>query len=464
MRMLLLLPLLLVTLVLACNGGTIDLIDREISDGELVAMMLPQADLGSAYADLQLDDDSGFETSEDAAEDAFDEEDEAEDIVRFGRVTGYGETFISTEGFISQQGVFLIAMDLTIYESGDSASGYLRDELEDTRREVGVSRDGGILERLDEFHPEGVGDESAGMFAVLKAAEAEALPFNVTLVMFRRGRLIGEVVIVRFDEEDVRQEVTELAHKLDERILAVLRGEIEPQATPTPRPTDEPAPTPDRTGAAGVAPSDFLESFRFSLDISIEAGGSVSITSEGAFQAPDRLSCSISIALGGLSLGTSEMIIIGDDAWIDSGDGFQSTSADDFDVVDDLDLCPGSPLFWEDYDVYFDPTMLQGLPDTKNGVVATRYPIGEVFQALAPLGFLPPEAEGVSINVFDVWLATDGGWPVAMNMDMSANAETFAGEFGLPLGGEPGQQGRITLRVDISDVNSAGILIEPPLP
>ncbi len=253
MRTLLLLPLLLVTLVLACNGGPTDLTDREISDGELVAMILPQADLGPAYADLQLDDDSGFETSEDAIEDAFDEEDEAEDIVRFGRVTGYGETFISTAGFISQEGVFLIAVDVSIYESGDGASGYLQDELEDTRREVGVSRDGGILERLDEFHPEGVGDESAGMFAVLKAAEAEALPFNVTLVMFRRGRLIGEVVIVRFDEEDVRQEVTELAHKLDERILAVLRGDIEPRATPTPRLTGEPAPT-ATPGAAGVAP------------------------------------------------------------------------------------------------------------------------------------------------------------------------------------------------------------------
>ena len=113
--------------MLACTGGSTDLNDREIGDGELVAMMLPQADLGPAYADLELHDDSGFETSEDAAEDAFDEEDEAADIVRFGRVTGYGEAFISTEGFISQQGVFLIAAAVTIYESGDGASGYLRD-------------------------------------------------------------------------------------------------------------------------------------------------------------------------------------------------------------------------------------------------------------------------------------------------------------------------------------------------
>ena len=258
MRTLLLLSLSLVTLVLACNGGTTDLTDREISDGELVAMILPLADLGPAYADLKFELGSQLRTNEDAAEDAFDGEDEAEDIVRFGRVTGYVEGFIFIEGFISRQGVFLISTGVTIYESGDGASGYLRDDLEDMRREVGVDpdSDAGILERLDEYHPEGIGDESVGMFAYYTPGEAEPLPSNLTWVKFRRGRLIGEIVIVRFDEEDVREEVTELARKLDERILAVLRGDIEPRATPTPRLTGEPEPT-ATPGAAGVAPSAF---------------------------------------------------------------------------------------------------------------------------------------------------------------------------------------------------------------
>ena len=255
MRTLLLLPLSLVVLVLACTGGSTDPTDREISDGELVAMMLPLADLGPAYADLELENSSQFRTNEDAAEDAFYGEDEAEDIVRFGRVTGYAESFIFIEGFISRQGVLLISTRVTIYESGDGASGYLRDDLEDTQREVGVDpdSDAGMLERLDEYHLEGIGDESVGMFAYYTPGEAEPLPTNLTWVKFRRGRLIGEVVIVRFDEEDVREEVTELARKLDERILAVLRGDIEPRATPTPRLTGEPEPT-ATPGAARQTP------------------------------------------------------------------------------------------------------------------------------------------------------------------------------------------------------------------
>ena len=218
---------------LACNGGTTDLTDCEISDGELVAMILPLADLGPAYADLEFELGSQLRTNEDAAEDAFDGEDEAEDIVRFGRVTGYAEGFISLEALSNREGVFAIGTIVAIYESGDGASGYLRDDLEDMRREVGVNpdSDAGMLERLDEYHPEGIGDEYVGIFAYYTPGEAEPLPSNLTWVKFRRGRLIGEVTIVRFDEEDVREEVTELARKLDERILAVLRGEIEPQAT-----------------------------------------------------------------------------------------------------------------------------------------------------------------------------------------------------------------------------------------
>jgi hypothetical protein len=46
----------------ACGGGAEkDITDREITDGELSLMVLPLSDLGSQYAQFELDEDeSGF--------------------------------------------------------------------------------------------------------------------------------------------------------------------------------------------------------------------------------------------------------------------------------------------------------------------------------------------------------------------------------------------------------------------
>lgn len=252
MRTFLLHPLLLATLVLACTGSTTDLNDREISDGELVAMMLPLADLGPAYADLELDDESGFQSNEDVVKDANDKEDEAEDIERYRRVTGYQEAFTSLEALSNRDGVFGIGTIVSLYEDADGASGDLLDTVDDAKRAVGTTAYHVTLEDVEEFTLDGIGDESAKLIVSLSVSDG-GYAFYVTVVMFRRGRLIGEVVIVRYDEEDVREEVAELARKLDERILAVLRGEIEPRATPTPRLTGEPAPT-ATPGAARQAP------------------------------------------------------------------------------------------------------------------------------------------------------------------------------------------------------------------
>ncbi len=62
----------------------------------------------------------------------------------------------------------------------------------------------------------------------------------------------------------------------------------------------------------------------------------------------------------------------------------------------------------------------------------------------------------------DFWIAEDGGWPVAVNLDFSADLGALIEQFGLPAG-ESGQQGKIILRVDITDVNSSDIHVEPPM-
>ena len=460
--------------VSACGGGgEKDITDREITDGELSLMVLPLSDLGSQYAGFELSEDqSGFQSNDKTIENAFDQEDETADVQRFGRVKGYEEDYLSSEGLLGGTGPFHISTAVVLHEGADGASGNLKDGVEDAQRAVGSTKEDATLETAEKFSVEDVGQEAAGLFQKGSVEADGGLTFYQTVVGFRQGRLIGAVSITRLDDEDVRDEATALARKLDERILAVLRGEVEqpspaPTSKPSAAPTSKPgaAPTSELTPAAsaGVSPSDVLESFRFSAEMSVELDGGLVLTSDGEFEGPDRLGCTISGSLSGIAVGSDELVVIGDDAWLDAGEGFQTTTADDPDVVEDLGLCPGSPAFWEGFDFIQDPSPFPGQPDTIDGVGATRYSLGKAAEVLGSIGFLPPEMEGLTINTFDVWLAEDGGWPVALDLDFSADTEAAAEMFGLPAG-EVGAQARIAIRVDITDVNATDIHVGQPAP
>jgi hypothetical protein len=466
----------LMAVAVACGGGgPVDLTDRDITDEELALMVLPQSELGPDYADFQRDEDqSGLKSNEQTIKDAFDPEDESSDVDQFGRLNGYGDEYSSLEALTDGQGVFLIATDVDLFEGPDGASGDFRDTIDDAKRQVGETSEGVTFESAEEFVVSEIADESAGyVFRATATGDQNKITLQGTTVGLRRGRIIGSAIIVRLDDQDVGEEVTALARKLDERIQAVLRGDVqaepaaEPKPTAKPEPTAELAPTSEsaQEPSAEVSPSDFLDSFRFTAQMAAEAeDGGFALDVEGEFVAPDRLRCTMSISLNDATLGQEELVVVGDDAWIDTGGGFEATTADDPDVLDDVDVCPGSPVFWEGLDFIKDPGPLQGEPDTKNGVEATLYSLADAAEALQAIGFLPSELEGVTVNTFDVWLAEDGDWPVALDMDFSAEGEAAAGAFGLSPGEEGPQQARITVRVDITNVNDEDVHVEPPVP
>ncbi len=217
--------------VAACNGGgQTDLTSREITDEELSRMVLPLSELGPGYTGFELHEDaSGFRPNDDAGEGSFDPEDAAEDAERFGRIMGYRECYRSGVGATVGAGAYSVATAVILFENTDGASRHLRDAAEDGKRQVGATTSGGwTLEAYDEFDPGGIGDESIGALATLSGLSAdEESVFYLTSVAFRHGRLSGVVTLTQLDQEDVRERAGLLARKLDERIAAVLRGEIE---------------------------------------------------------------------------------------------------------------------------------------------------------------------------------------------------------------------------------------------
>lgn len=453
--------LLVALLLAACGGGDGDDTGREITEEELSLMLLSQADLGSAYADFELDeDDSGYQSNEDAAADDLDPEDEARDIEEFGRVSGYGARYSAFGALVEGTGPVVVSFGVQLFEDADGASDYAADSIDDLEQQVGEEAEGVVLEEVTTFEVEEFGDETVALLrkGVLEDEEGNRLELYATFVGFREGRILGGVTLGRLDDEDVSSEAAALAGKLHERVLAVLEGEVTPAPATTPGATAAPA-----EPSAAIAPTEFVDSFHFTSSVSMTVNGGITLDIEGDYQAPDRIACTIGGGIGDVTFAEDKLIVIGDDAWLDTGSGWERTTASDIDVQTDLDLCPGWAGYWTDLDFVEDLGQQGGgEQETVNDVPAIRYDVGTAFQELAGLGFVPAELEGVEIEVYDVWLAEDGRWPVALEMIASAEAEALAEAMGLPPGEAGEGQASLEMRIDISQVDSPSISVEPP--
>ncbi len=253
-----------------------------------------------------------------------------------------------------------------------------------------------------------------------------------------------------------------------------------PTSTPTPEP--EPTPTPNPAlmlppqaspPAAALEPPTYspnahLDSYRHIVDITFgpasqEPGFSGSI--RGDFQAPDRFTCSEQFGFGGLTFPGDKVVVIGTEAWIDTGDGWHTATIDDPKILDVVDSCAAWPLFWEDFDVATFAEV-EGQPDELNGVPAVRYDLKEVFDVLDALPLPITGSEELSlIEEFTVWAAQKDKWMLALALGFSGDADEFA-EFmeSDMFEASEGEQFRMTFSAEIFDLNNPDIRVRPPSP
>jgi hypothetical protein len=232
---------LVCALVLAacgCGGGEggEDLTAREITDEELLLMLLPKAEMGEDYAGLSVVRDPGFGTASDGIRAALDPEKQVENQERFALISvfdvAYAESTIAEES--GEPTGQTVAFTVHLFEDAEGASGYLEEELTDCEGQVGSMRTGkrhwdSQLTAAERFKPGRIADESQGIrFTMTHFIDPPSgLDEHATVVWFRRGRLLASTSIsTTFGNPDFREEAEALARKLDERIQAVLRGDI----------------------------------------------------------------------------------------------------------------------------------------------------------------------------------------------------------------------------------------------
>lgn len=215
--------------------------------------------------------------------------------------------------------------------------------------------------------------------------------------------------------------------------------------TPTPTPTAAPSPTPSLTGDGGP-PTAFLETFHAALAMSMEVDGlRMALATEGDFGAPASCSCDISASMAGIPLLEQHVIVIGNNAWVDTGDGWRETTTSDLEVAEALSMCPACPSFWEE--CALEPPPGPGEHETRNDVPAIHYTGAESCETFLGLVWIPEE---LAIETCDLWLAEDGYWPVCLEMELSQTP------------GEVYEWSSIPISIDITRVNDPSIQVNAP--
>ena len=218
------------------------------------------------------------------------------------------------------------------------------------------------------------------------------------------------------------------------------------EAPPAETPASAPAEGPDINAAAAAL--DDIDKYAVDIKVSglMETAGDASeITMSGTV---DREAGAYQLDMSGLA-GLEELgggsgvsfVVIGDDAWISTGDGnFIKT--------------PGGAAMFGSLEQSLAPqallgsvptSSLQNLPavgqEEKNGVATTHYHVTGADSSQVALGLGPD-------SVVDVWIADDGGYIVSMAM-----------EGVVPVNGTDTP---VTMSIDLSRINDASIAIEEP--
>ena len=218
------------------------------------------------------------------------------------------------------------------------------------------------------------------------------------------------------------------------------------EAPPSEAPASAPAVGPDINAAAAAL--DDIDKYAVDIKVSglMETAGDASeITMSGTV---DREAGSYQFDMGGVA-GLEELgggsgvsfVVIGDDAWISTGDGnFIKT--------------PGGAAMFGSLEQSLAPqtllgsvptSSLQNLPavgqEEKNGVATTHYHVTGADSSQVALELGPD-------SVVDVWIADDGGYIVSMAME----GVVPVNETDTP----------VTMSIDISRINDETIAIEEP--
>lgn len=214
----------------------------------LDTVVVPVADIGGLPIDEpRVAPGSGWVDNELKARTSYDLEDSAASLSRAGRVTGYVLTYYDpTQAALrSGKGLNSVETSAELFSNGKAASAALHRRIAFAR---GLENRSPLPDvRFGAVRPFAVeaADEAYGLREAVRYGNDDVFR---TFVGFRRGRVVGEVMVVRVDRADGRHLAEQLTGTLDTRIQIALHGGSNGDPVAVPAYTSEPG------GAERAAP------------------------------------------------------------------------------------------------------------------------------------------------------------------------------------------------------------------
>ena len=396
-----------------------DITSRPISDDQLLSM-LPDGSTGVAATDTPIV--LHARSNDDLITDAvLDREDEVDDITRFRRLSGVGATYDAR--------TYTAHVWVDVLADRQSAHEYLLDTAGDAVKGAGGTHAPGIKALSADEFPVAVGEESIGMIAQLDGGSTE------TIVMSRVGRVVVFSSVVHDDDRDLRVPAQYLGEETVDGILATLTG-------------------------AGAEPIGSIgpDSYRFSFEMTVEGPGDdrLSVSATGRSHSGDT-SCRVRMTRGDSAV-DRDLVSVGGNLWArDHGRGdYHATGSG---LVTDRALfewCPAWPI-----DVVTSGLMplLDSTPAAAE--LETGPALGYRVDAAGLGALLGENTNGVTVEVFNVWLSAGSQWMVDLGLTTTGTSSTLDGLFGSGFG--PNQSVTVTIRQQVSDLGSADPISAPGL-
>jgi hypothetical protein len=210
---------------------------QEVTREQLAIMVLPRDELGAQYAAFEVEDGSGPGTARDLAESTIAQDDTAASARRAGWTAGYDLTYADPvqERLAAAQrhGALAVSTSADLFATETDARAFIIGEVGGFERSEGDKVNGVKLLRVELFDVRAA-DEAWGLeFEFASGNET----MRSTVVLFRRGRLVGSVYYLRADRADMRAQAVTLADTVARRIEQVLAGELDADPVPLPAKT-----------------------------------------------------------------------------------------------------------------------------------------------------------------------------------------------------------------------------------
>ncbi len=418
---------------------------RVISDEELLLMTMEPDDLPFPFFVLS---ERKLVANEDAPLLSLREPaDEAADIALFERQGGATADFELPRLPGARRGILGVHVSVQLFATVVGASGYLADFFEDAAKGLGGGRPAQVaLEGMDPFVVEDVGEEAVAFTLRQRQFGEGGAPLFETLVAIRVGRIVAFGSIVHEEDADFRLRAINLAEHMEQRLLDVLRGVVQP---PEPEPEPEPL----------LA---YAWDFRQQVDRGIQL---TTVDTEGVELVDgDALSCDFRLDVDGL-VDEKRYVLAGDDVWFDilrdGSEGFTKAGEDTAFLRSDVIFCPGWAVPLEDsrLNVVLADRRGEAVDVGEEARAGLRYELTK--DDLVAMGFLP-EATSIAVTEFVVTTDATEPWLLELRLVITGPSRSFVAAYGDEFEGV--DAGRITVRYEFAAtrVNDPELAVEIP--